>query len=383
MKTTIFQKPAIILFSMVMLVAKVNAIDGTGNITSGSINRTFTYHAPGVSIGPNLPVMIVMHGDGGTGAGIQAATGFDAVADANNFLVVYPDAVGGAWNRYVDNVPGDAGLGDPGAPDDVLFISDLIDYLCANYLINPDKVYASGHSAGGFMAYNLSIQLTNKIAAFGPVSASLWGDDPFMTNYFTNSYVPVPICHIHGDADVAVAYPDPDFTPVAYDEYPLTAYSPLNCGNQTYTGTTLVVAGVESVNFCDGVGNKKVELVRIMGMGHTWPAVAGFNAATYIWNFCDQYSLTTGVVCSSAGIDGENILANLSLYPVPATDQLSIGGNLPENSTVQIMDGLGRIVYSQKGFNQTTFNVSSFPSGVYFLTISADNARKKIKFIKN
>ncbi len=383
MKTINFKKTVFFAFSLIAAITGVHAIDGTGNLISGGITRTFTYHAPGATVDPALPVMIVMHGDGGTGAGIQGSTGFDAVADANNFLAIYPDAVGGAWNRYVDNVPGDAGLGNPGAPDDVLFISDLIDYLCATYFIDPNKVYASGHSAGGFMAYNLSIQLNNKVAAFAPVSASLWGDDPFMTNYFTNAYVPVPICHIHGDADMVVAYPDPDFTPVAYDEYPLSAFSPLNCGNQTYTGSTTIVAGAQSVNFCDGVGNKKVELVRINGMGHSWPAVAGFDAATYIWNFCNQYGLTTGINCATFGLNDDAVFENISLYPIPALDQINIGGEVPENSTVQMMDGLGRVVYSQKEFNQTTIDVSGLSPGIYFLTLKSGNATKQIKFIKN
>ncbi len=383
MKTINLTKTAFFALCLTALITRTHAIDGTGNLISGGINRTFTYHAPGAVVDPALPVMIVMHGDGDNGSGIKGYSGFDAAADANNFIAIYPDAVGGAWNRYVDNVPGDAGLGNPGAPDDVLFISDLIDYLCANYNIDPNKVYATGHSAGGFMAYNLAIQLNNKVAAFAPVSASLWGDDPFMTNYFTNAYVAVPICHIHGDADVDVAYPDPDFTPVAYDEYPVTAFSPGNCGNTTYTGTAAIVAGVESNTFCDGVGNKKIELVRVMGLAHAWPSTAGYDAATYIWNFCDQYGLVTGVVCNTAGIENDQALENISIYPVPATDNINIGGELPENSNVEMMDGLGRVVYSQKDFNQTTINISNLPSGVYFISIKSGNAGKQIKFIKN
>lgn len=386
MKIALFKTTSLLILLSVGSINKTNAITGTGSIISGGITRTFTYHAMGLTIPPNLPVMIVMHGDGGSGASVETQTGFDAVADANNFLAIYPDAVSGAWNRYVDTIPGDAGLGNLSAPDDVLFISDLIDYLCASYVINPNKVYASGHSAGGFMAYNLSIQLTDKIAAIGPVSADLWGDDPFMTDYFANHFVPIPICHIHGDADSygggGVDYPDADFT--ANFEWPISNFTPGTCGNVTYTATNAINAFAESNLFCDGLTTPfmEVELVRVFGMGHAWPNPANFDASTYIWNFCNQYSLTTGVTCHGIGIE-ENPLDKLSIYPVPVVDQLNIVGDLPTNLKVEIIDGLGKVVYSQKDFVQSNIQVSNLSTGIYFLSVRTDNYVKRIKFIKN
>ena len=85
MKKHILKATSLLILSTALLINKAHAITGTGGFISGGISRTFTYHAPGATIGFNLPVMIIMHGDGGTGASVQAQTGFDAVADANNF----------------------------------------------------------------------------------------------------------------------------------------------------------------------------------------------------------------------------------------------------------------------------------------------------------
>lgn len=275
------------------------AIDGSGSLVSEGFTRTFTYHAPGTAIAANLPVVIVMHGDGGTGSGIKSYAGFDAVANANNFIAIYPDALNGAWNRYVDNQPGDAGLSNPSAPDDVLFISNLIDYFCTTYHINPARIYATGHSAGGFMAYNLAIRLPNRVAAFAPVAASLWGDGPFITNYFNNSFTKVPLMHIHGDADNTVNYPDPNHTPNNWNEWPLNNFGYFNCGTMTYSSTTDVITGVKKITFCPGGGtNKEVVLFRIVGGGHGWPNVSGWNAAEQIWNFFKDYSITTTTTCA-------------------------------------------------------------------------------------
>ncbi len=272
---------------------KINALDITGSILSNNITRTFTIHVPGTSVAAGLPAMIVMHGDGGTGAGIKGYTGFDAVADASNFMAVYPDAIGGSWKRAL------------GETEDVQFISDLIDYLCNTYLINKQKVYASGHSAGGFMTYNLATNLATKIAAFAPVAASMYGIAGYnYSNYFgTTSFIKVPIYHIHGDADATVAYPDANNTPNDWSEWPLFEFTYGtygSCGALTYSSNTTIVNGVQQLTFCNGTGgnNKPVYLIRIVGGGHGWPAVVGYNPAQSIWNFCNQFLLSNAPSCA-------------------------------------------------------------------------------------
>ncbi|MCF0056263.1 PHB depolymerase family esterase [Dyadobacter sp. CY356] len=139
----------IMLFLCLFFTSKTFGIDITQSITSGGKSRSFVFHAPGTAVAQNLPLLFVFHGDGGSGSGIKSATGFDAIADANNFIVVYPNADndGNGWNRAIDQLK------------DINFTSDMIDYFCSAYHINAQKIYASGHSAGGFMTYNLAVNL--------------------------------------------------------------------------------------------------------------------------------------------------------------------------------------------------------------------------------
>lgn len=126
-------KKTVFLSIFLLLSLSVSAIDHSTTILSGGINRGFVFHANATnlaSIPQNLPLMIVMHGDSSNGAIVKSYTNFDNAANTNGYIVVYPYAVNGSWNRYADNVPGDAGLGNANAPDDVAFISDLIDYFC-------------------------------------------------------------------------------------------------------------------------------------------------------------------------------------------------------------------------------------------------------------
>ena len=299
-----------LLLAMSLCAINGKAVDLNGTITSGGIQRSFVFHAPGTVVAANLPLVIVMHGDGQNGSNIKGYAGFDAVSNTSNFIAVYPSALNGAWNRYVDDQPGDAGLENPDAPDDILFISDLISYFCTTYHINAQKVYATGHSAGGFMAYNLAFGLPDRVAAFAPVAASVWGNSSYINGRYTNNFVKVPILHIHGDLDTDVPYPDSNHSPNEWQEWPLNNFSYFNCGTKTYTATLDIVTGLKKLFFCpSGSGNKEVSLIRVVGGGHGWPNVSGWNTAEKIWEFFAGYSLT-GVASCSAVVNTVTVQVN-------------------------------------------------------------------------
>ncbi len=265
--------------------------DGNGSITSGGKTRSFTFHAPGISVAQNLPLLFVFHGDGGTGAGIKAYAGFDAMADAGNFIVVYPNADndGAGWHRAIDQLK------------DVNFTSNLIDYFCSTYHINAKKVYASGHSAGGFMTYNLAVNLAGRIAAFAPVAGNMYANNNNFSYFSSPGFKPVPIYHVHGDPDNTVAYPDPNHVPDDWSEWPLTQFSYYVCQKKTYTlPNTPVATNVTKLTFCTGTeaNAKEIVLVRVAGIGHSWPAVTGFNPAEAIWNFLKTYSIEGAASCA-------------------------------------------------------------------------------------
>ncbi len=377
-------KKAILLSAIITsFTHTVLAFNTTATLNTAVGDRTYTLHSPGTQVSPNMPVMLVLHGDGGTGAGIQSYSGFDAIADANNFIAVYPDAIASSWNRYVDNVAGDAGLNNPNAPDDVQFMTDLIESLCTNYQIDKSKVYVTGHSAGGFMAYNLALLLPNKIAAFAPVAGSLWGDEAAIQGAFGAGYIPVPIYHIHGDADNTVTYPDANNMADSWGEWPLNGFGYANCNSDTYTSTTTVVSGVERKEFCAN-GAYKVTLIRILGGGHGWPNVAGFNTAQNIWNFCKEYSLSNTASCgSTAGIGSFNQNKNL-LYPNPAKDNVSIQSDfLIQNITIK--DITGKIISTQKVTPSHQINLSTthLSQGIYVVEWNNETYTQLQKLIIN
>jgi endoglucanase len=265
-------------------------VDGTDSFVSGGITRTFNYHLPTNAPGKDLPLVIVLHGAGGTGAGIKATTGFDAIANTENFIVVYPNStnIGGTlqWNAYADGTPGHPS--DANATDDVNFTSDLIDYFYEDYQINRNKVYVTGFSNGGFMAYYLALALPGQITAIAPVAASLWGD---WANYIPANLNEKPIFHIHGTADGVVIPPavNANWIDILSNYAQGTAGG---CdGTAYYTETPYPGLTEYIINSC---GNDEVKLHLISGLGHAWPsnAYTPLSPARVIWAFFNTFSLS-------------------------------------------------------------------------------------------
>jgi endoglucanase len=326
--------------------------NGSGSIISGARTRTFAYHLPTTGTQAcNLPVLLAFHGDGGNGAGFQSYAGFDALANTQNFIVVYPDAAltGGSlqFNKYADAAPGFGttgdpgfgGTGDPNAPDDVLFTSDLIAYLSTTYQINRNRVYATGHSGGAFMCYFLAVALANKIAAIAPLAGSLWINSAYSTNRFaTANYIPIPVLHIHSKGDPVVTPPIVPYPQAQNYVWPLSQFAGGTCANYSTYTTTAINANADLLTFCNT--GKKVQLIVTKDATHGWStAVVPQNE---IWNFVKNFSLTTfpTTACSSQTGQWQSTTTwESGILPNITNDVLIKSMNvitLPLNQTIQV-----------------------------------------------
>jgi polyhydroxybutyrate depolymerase len=155
--------------------------------------RTYAAHVPATDDASDArPLVIVFHGGRGTGDGIRRVTGFDGIADANGFVVAYPDGFSNSWN----DGRGSTDAANAGV-DDVAFVTALIDDLATRTPIDERRVYVTGLSNGGMMSMRLACELSSRIAAAAPVGAN-------MPAGLTAACAPtraVPVMLVHGDAD--------------------------------------------------------------------------------------------------------------------------------------------------------------------------------------
>ena len=163
--------------------------------------RTYLIHLP-VGHDKLKPTALVfcLHSYGGTGREIEKRTGLSLLADREGFIAVYPNAVAfGAKRKQMWNGGGAYKIWTRGRVDDVGFISALIDELSRVYAIDPSRIYAFGHSNGGFMAHHLRARLPNRFAAIA-CSAGLLARNDFVAGPL------VSVIHFHGKRDQSVPY---------------------------------------------------------------------------------------------------------------------------------------------------------------------------------
>jgi poly(3-hydroxybutyrate) depolymerase len=80
-------------------IARKQRINETGNperaLSFGGRTRTYLLHLPKGDDGKTpLPLVVVFHGGGGNALSAVRMTGMDATADAQRFIVVYPNGTG-------------------------------------------------------------------------------------------------------------------------------------------------------------------------------------------------------------------------------------------------------------------------------------------------
>ncbi|WP_205862985.1 PHB depolymerase family esterase [Planosporangium thailandense] len=156
------------------------------------VKRTFHLYRPAALASP-AALVVVLHGGFGTGLQAESSYGWDAEADTGHFLVAYPDGLDRAW------AVGGGCCGAPGRTgvNDVAFLTQVVRTVSGEVPVDAARVYATGISNGGLMAYRLACD-TTVFAAIGPDSATLLGSCP--------SPAPTSVIHVHGTADHTIPY---------------------------------------------------------------------------------------------------------------------------------------------------------------------------------
>ncbi|MBK7752476.1 MAG: hypothetical protein IPI41_07680 [Flavobacteriales bacterium] len=371
--------PAVLAAAITLLPLGLRAFDATGSLVSQGLTRDFIYHAPGVAVAEDLPLVFVFHGLGSTAAEVQYQSGFDAVADANNFVVVYPSStlIGGdvQWNVYADDVPGHAGIGEPTATDDVVFVDDLIDWFCMNHQIDASRIYVTGFSNGGNFCYLLALQRPGKIAAFAPTSANLVGETTYMDDMLGASFTPVAIYHVHGDPDSVVPYPDAVHDPAQWT-WPLSSFGSGDCGVSEYTSQNIVPA-VDRLTWCDGsAGNgKRVELIRCAGLDHAWGDLPGYSASNAIWEFFSGYTIDAPLFTCAVGVQEMTYgITPLTLQATIVDNAIGFSRALSMGSDVRVIDPQGREVLRRQGFAGSGLSLPDLAPGCYRVNVREPGA---------
>ena len=229
-------------------------------IAVDGVSRSYRLHAPPAKYSSaKIPVLFVFHGAGSDADDIEKGTGFDALADAESMLVVYPEGLGGRFD--VDPAQGRTSA-------DVRFVDVLLAHLHTQFRIDDRSVFASGFSNGAAFCYRLAADRPDVIAAIAPVAGYLPSLAPAPASR------PVPLIHVHGTKDVRVGAPPL----VGGEGTPVPVWARRN--GATRGPDVLAVPPVDGLvmrraAYAGSTRRADAELLLVEGAGHEWPGGPG------------------------------------------------------------------------------------------------------------
>jgi len=300
----------------------------------GGVYDYLVYVPPGLRARSAVPLVVVLHGCDMTAGQMAAVSGYDALAERDQLIVLYPevdalDAYGhgrcwmGAWTPATEG----RGAGDAGA------IAGMTRAVMSRWHADPSRVYVIGISAGGFEAAILGVYYPDLYAAIGIHSGAAYtegepaclqpggeagghagGTAAALASAAIARMGPrarvVPVIVIHGDMDNAVPYGcgqqaisqwlSVDSQLLGRAHRPGVPDSPASARQAVIPGGH----GYTVLSYTDGPGCVVAQLWTVHGMGHFWsggsadPSVArysdprGPSAAAASWAFFSRWRLS-------------------------------------------------------------------------------------------
>ena len=143
------------------------------SLSVNGLARTYILRVPPAARrGQPLPLLIVLHGGGGSGQKMQRFLGFDAYADERGFYAAYPDSYRSSGRRAAHWNDG-RGTEATSGVDDVKFLLEMIADIGRRVPLDKHRVYVTGASNGGMMAYRLGCETAGVLAGIAPMIANI------------------------------------------------------------------------------------------------------------------------------------------------------------------------------------------------------------------
>lgn len=295
--------------------------------------RSFVVHV-GAGADPDapLPVVFMFHGLGGDGARIMGVSDWDAIADREGFIAVFPDALphcvlmdvnddgdfadtnevrverfwsSGFYLPRLVQMPCPNGaptplprVGDrPPPSNDLAFVDAILAHLATDFTIDPHRIFAAGFSNGAQMASRMAFERGDVFAAvaahagiLGPTAprgravpfVMTWGSRDDYATTFTGlgelPLTPAVLAVFRSQVDPVLAQfglsPDFETTTIAAGDHEII----------TFTFDTAAAGGPAAAPFTFAVFG---------ALGHSYPDGANypFRMADHLWSFFQEHPL--------------------------------------------------------------------------------------------
>lgn len=219
-------------------------------VTVDGRDRVFRVYVPPGLAGRPAPLVMGLHALYSDRRKAADLMGWERLATAERFVVLYPQGSGASWNAGRC-----CGAAVREGVDDVRALVELQRLAGRIHPIDPRRRYVTGFSNGGMMAVALACARPDVVAGVLVVAGA------HVTPCRPRR--PVPVLQVHGSEDAVVPYGG-----TSYSDFLGTHLPPV-------TGTQSLWSGVNAPR------SRPTQLVRIAGGGHAWPRTSGTTGTPY------------------------------------------------------------------------------------------------------
>jgi len=253
-------------------------------ISHDNITREYILYVPQSYSDQAVPLLFNFHGFGDTAEQYMNYVDMRSLAESEQFILVYPQGscLDGSphWN------PCTAGGDNKSTADDLGFVEAIIDDISSNYNIDSERVYATGYSNGGMMAYGLANYKSNLITAVASVSGAMLDCAGTISR-------PVPVIHLHGTSDGVIPFNgSSDYSSVqsTLDYWINFNNTSVNPVINTYSDQGM---SIEHYLYNNGNNSVSVEHYKYIDGGHEWfnSSFQGQNTSEIVWGFLSKYNI--------------------------------------------------------------------------------------------
>lgn len=245
--------------------------------------------------GPRRPAVIVLHGGMGSAARMRTGSGFDDVARAHGFMVVY-----GEGTEFRDGMHGwNTGFllrRQVRDTDDIAYLDAVIDTVIRDHGADPERIFMTGGSNGGMMTFVYGVARSRRLAAIAPVVAT-------MCNFDTVPEVPLPVLIINGAKDSEVPLEGGMSDNALVRRAQSAPFKPVRdvvafwvkANRSEPEGDAVVDGTVTTTTHAAGTDGAVTEFVVDAAGGHGWPGsppqwmgaapITSFHGAERVWRF--------------------------------------------------------------------------------------------------
>ncbi|MBC7806981.1 MAG: hypothetical protein H7145_12610 [Akkermansiaceae bacterium] len=277
--------------------------DHAETITVGDLKRTYLLHVPpGYDKRKPVPLVLMLHGRGGNAQYTARTYAWSELADKENFVVCYPEALPDRQGQNAWNAVFDTGQ----KADDVAFLSVLLTRLRSTLAVDPKRVYMNGHSSGGMMTYRFGAEKGADVSALGVVAGSIGSDYGTVRSIrVAKPTTPISLIAFHGKADATVGYDwrtkggDPPIFRFVPAPESVNLFVAANGADKKAKRDELSGGSVVRETFAGGKNGTEVVFYSIADGSHRWPganyaasqppasgpATKDVDATALIWEF--------------------------------------------------------------------------------------------------